>query len=405
MRVLALGGAGGMGRHLCRAAINLDGVSELIVADLDASAAERFADQLGTPARSLGLDVTDHAALREALSEADVVVNTVGPFYRFGVPILAAAIDAGCHYLDICDDWEPTIEMLELSARAEAAGVTAVIGMGATPGLSNLLAVLAARELDGVEEIVTGWNVEAGGLDAAGPGVSAAVVHGIAQMTGTIRVRRDGRFVDERPLRRTMIDYPGLGRRATWTFGHPEPITLPRTISAATSVNVTTGSRPFLAFMRATRWAVDRRLVSAARAARVTQFAERHLPSPPLDKHVRPDRLPPLFALATGTHDGRPAVVAAALCHFPGTTMGAVTGVPLAVALELCTTGVLAAPGVFAPEAIIDPEHYLARLAPHCPTNPAPEEMAVITRSWDPDATTTYRDAIRRALTAVAHHR
>ena len=43
-----------------------------------------------------------------------VVMNTVGPFFRFGVPILTAAIDAGTDYIDVCDDWEPTLEMLAL---------------------------------------------------------------------------------------------------------------------------------------------------------------------------------------------------------------------------------------------------------------------------------------------------
>ena len=35
MRVLAVGGAGGMGRHACRAVTGLDGVDELVITDLD----------------------------------------------------------------------------------------------------------------------------------------------------------------------------------------------------------------------------------------------------------------------------------------------------------------------------------------------------------------------------------
>ena len=57
-----------------------------------------------------------------------------------------AAIEAGAHYLDICDDWEPTLDMLELGERARARGVTAVIGMGASPGLTNLLAMKAGKD-------------------------------------------------------------------------------------------------------------------------------------------------------------------------------------------------------------------------------------------------------------------
>ena len=59
------------------------------------------------------------------MKNINIVVNTCGPFFKFGEPILSAAIDSGCHYLDICDDWEPTLEMMKLDANAKSAGVSA----------------------------------------------------------------------------------------------------------------------------------------------------------------------------------------------------------------------------------------------------------------------------------------
>lgn len=149
MRVLALGGSGGMGRHACRVAAGFR-VDELVIADIDGGRADRLAAELGPPAASLALDVTDEAGLTSALARADVVVNTIGPFFRFGLPVLTAALRAGCHYLDICDDWEPTQEMLDLHETAARSRVTAIVGAGASPGITNLLAVVAARELDSV---------------------------------------------------------------------------------------------------------------------------------------------------------------------------------------------------------------------------------------------------------------
>ena len=43
----------------------------------------------------------------------DIVVNTVGPFYQFEVPIIKAIIEAQKPFLDICDDWKPTLDALE----------------------------------------------------------------------------------------------------------------------------------------------------------------------------------------------------------------------------------------------------------------------------------------------------
>jgi saccharopine dehydrogenase-like NADP-dependent oxidoreductase len=193
MKVLVLGGAGDMGRHACRIAVAFGHVEELVVADLAGDAAASFADELGAKAKPRQLDVTDRDALKAAMLNADVVLNTVGPFFRFGVPILTAAIEARCDYLDICDDWAPTLDMLDRHSAARDAAVTAVIGLGASPGVVNLLAILAAAQLDDVRRLLTGWNLDLGqpnpSLDT---GSSAAIEHGIEQMTGTVRVLRDG---------------------------------------------------------------------------------------------------------------------------------------------------------------------------------------------------------------------
>jgi saccharopine dehydrogenase-like NADP-dependent oxidoreductase len=106
MKVVALG-AGEMGRWAARTVLLDDRVEEMVVADIEAEAAERTAAALGPRTRPAQVDVRDSARLCELLRKSDVVLNTVGPFYRFGVPSLRAAVEARCDYLDICDDWEP----------------------------------------------------------------------------------------------------------------------------------------------------------------------------------------------------------------------------------------------------------------------------------------------------------
>ncbi|MGP3916285.1 saccharopine dehydrogenase family protein [Nonomuraea sp. 10N515B] len=400
MRVLALGGAGGVGKHACRVAAGLEQVTELTVTDLDERRAERTAAALGPHVRGRLLDVTDTAALREALADTDVVINTVGPFFRFGVPILRAAIDAGCSYLDICDDWEPTAPMLKLNDLARSAGVTALVGMGASPGITNILAVLAGQQLDTVEKVITGWNLEAAAPEPTHNGKpGAAVVHGVQQITGTIRVTRDGRAVDERPLRSERLDYPGVGRRIARTFGHPEAITLARVYPGATTVNVAFAGPGVMAAVTAIGIAVDRGILSPLRAASVIERAERWLPST-FERALAPGRLPPVFALATGTRDNRPATVGCALAQLPGTTMGEVTGVPMGVALGLLPG---AESGVHTPETLLDPRSFFAALAPHCLGAPDPDAMVVITRSWDSAPENTLHAAFAQARAAIAN--
>jgi saccharopine dehydrogenase-like NADP-dependent oxidoreductase len=402
MKVVVLG-AGGMGRYAARTAAGFDFVEELVVADLDAEASARLAGELGARARGLGVDVTDAADLAGLLDGADAVLNTVGPFFRLGPPVLRAAIDAGCHYLDINDDWESTEAMLAMDPAAHERGVTAVIGMGASPGISNLLAVTAIGELDDVEAVHPGFDLDAAMPETRGERPSAATVHGLHQLTGRIRVFHRGRFVDERPLRRVDLDYPGLGPREAWTMGHPETITLPSSYPSLQGVRVLmTMGRGNLRALRGIALLIDAGLLSLERAAGWVERLEgvgRPVKTPEdYAREVaegRTPRLPPLFAVAIGRKDGRPASAAAALLSAPPVGMGGATGVPLAVGLAVLRPDREVTRGVFAPEAILDATTFFDRLAPHCrPLKANARDLVLVSRTWED---VDLREALRNA--------
>ena len=235
MRLLALGGCGGMGRFAVRAALQDPTWSEITVADIDGTAAELFVGSCQAASlHALQLDVTDAEALRAALERCDVVLNLVGPYFRFGPSVLAAAIETRTDYLDINDDWEPTLEMLKLDERARECGVTAVLGMGASPGLTNLLARRAAQELDHAEVLHTIWGIGQQGLRGdkndsalveAGESDGAAIEHWVHQVSGSILAVEGGALVEMSPLRAVEVDYPGIGPVVCHSVGHPESIT------------------------------------------------------------------------------------------------------------------------------------------------------------------------------------
>ena len=224
-----------MGRFAVRAALQDPTWSEITVADVDGTAAELFVGSCQAASlHALQLDVTDAEALRVALERCDVVLNLVGPYFRFGPLVLAAAIETRTDYLDINDDWEPTLEMLKLDERARKREVTAVLGMGASPGLTNLLALRAAEELDQVEVLHTIWGIGEQGLradrnDSAlsddGESDGAAIEHWVHQVSGSIVAVEEGALVEMSPLRAVEVDYPGIGPVVCRSVGHPEPIT------------------------------------------------------------------------------------------------------------------------------------------------------------------------------------
>src|SRR5690606_6321992 len=173
----------------------------------------------GIAAQTDYVDIDDaprHDELVAALQGVDVVMTFVGPYFRFGVPILKAAIAAKCSYVDICDDTEPTLEMLDLSKEAEAAGITAVVGAGVSPGWMNVNVRDASRKLDSMSEIHFRWNVPV--TDIEGDlSASAALEHGLHMINGDVWQFIDGQLVKVPAMSGSeTVDYPVLGKREAY---------------------------------------------------------------------------------------------------------------------------------------------------------------------------------------------
>jgi saccharopine dehydrogenase-like NADP-dependent oxidoreductase len=394
MKILALGGCGGMGEHAVRTLLRGPLPSEIMIADRNADAAKSLARSLGGAVEWMALDISDSKALAKAVAQADLVMNAVGPYFRFGKLVLTACIRGGKDYVDICDDWEPTLEMLGLCEEAKLAGITAIIGMGASPGISNMLAVKAIEELDRATEIYTGWDLESATPDQIGARPSAATVHGIHQLSGTIRAFERGNYTDKRPITRMALDYPGIGVANAWTIGHPEAVTLPRYFAdLLSSSNVMTTTRGNILAIKLIAFMVDTRLVSVEKAAGIAEKLkgaadpERTAAAMLSDlAGAKRAGLPPLFALAKGEKNGQPATAACMITSAPEGGMGGVTGVAMAVGAMLL--GKMANPkrGVFAPEGVFRPNDFFDILGNLCsPERNGVNETVLTTRSWEPE--------------------
>jgi saccharopine dehydrogenase (NAD+, L-lysine forming) len=359
MRVVIVGGAGDMGRWAVRSIVKLGSADRLLIADIDVARAEKLVGEVGGPCEAVRVDATDGEALREVFGDCDVVLNTMGPFSLFARPILEAAIECGCDYLDIDDDWESTLEAFELDARAREQGCRVVKGIGGSPGISNLCALVAARRLDSVSEIITGWSMggavvedEPEYLEARGS-AAAAVEHWLIQLSGTIRGWRDGVEREVKPLQPVEFDYPGIGPVRTYTVGHPEAVTLPRYLEGiGTSMNVMSGPDWLFEFAGSVAADYDAGKITLAEGAN-------RLEDPPRPAERGPrDPLGTVWALALGERDGEPLSVAVEPSRRPRGKMGGGTGAALAVGLELLRRGAITEVGVHAPEGAIDPEAF-----------------------------------------------
>lgn len=383
MKIVCLGAAGGMGSRAAQELATLPGIDQLVLADRT---------RLGRV--DTEVDVTDADGLRHVLADADVVLNCTGPFYRFGVPVLEAALDTSTMYVDICDDPEPTLAMFELDQRAREAGVGALIGMGASPGLSNLLAARAARHLDSVTDCYTVWP-----LDVPSPGQhgatmdeardangrpSAAAIHLMEQISGAIGVVEQGRRQLRAPLEPIAIDFPGGGSGTAYTVGHPEPLTLHGSLGitgrAANAMLVKRSTAPYL---NAIGRDIDRGALTHAAAAEAVL-------SPPLGRQLKAllasaryrdaGSLPGFFVLLRGERDGTSRTVGCRMTSTPA-GMAAATAIPAVLAIAQLLEQPLP-PGVHPPETVIDGDRLLTDLLPHCDgTFASLDELAPVTEA------------------------
>ena len=393
MKVLALGGSGGMGRFAVETSMSFENIDEITVADINSDAAIAFAESMNEKVKGIGLNVTDIDDLKAQMRQADIVINTVGPFFKYGPPILEAALDSGCDYLDINDDWEPTLEMLKFHRKAENNSHTAILGMGASPGLTNMLGAAAIGELDEVETLYTGWT-----MDGATPeeessqsGINAAMIHGVQQMTGTVRIHNDGKSKMVKPLKQVEIDFPGFGKFKPHIFGHPEAITFPHHFKTIkNSINLAHGSG--FGVLKWIMRLVDWKIISVERAAGIVQnlsssirkdLEEQGIDSRLNLKNTNFSEPPPLYALATGLKNGEKASCGTVFNSSDLISMGEATGIPLACGLKLLVDGKILKKGVFAPEGAINPHEFfkeLDNISDLLDTNGS--ELISIFRSW-----------------------
>jgi saccharopine dehydrogenase-like NADP-dependent oxidoreductase len=375
MKILALGGCGQQGGLAVETLAAAPDVEQIIVADINITAARAFKEALGSDKiEVLQLDVTDEKQLIEAMAGVDVVANFVGPFFRLAEGVVRAAISAGVNYVDICDDAAPTVKILdEYHCAAKEAGLSMVLGLGASPGLLNVLVRNSAEQLDEVIEANVYFSVSVNDIDND-PSViednAAVYEHCIELMAGTTTQYLDGEFREvQGGSGLEQLKFATLGQQNAYYVSHPEPLTLPRYIKLQTATNkgcvpgmdeVLFGIRDLGLAMHDTM-RVNGADVPTARVA-VSVLAHLDEISDPIPESELP-ACSDMFSEVKGIRDGEKITLRTdVLSHNGLPRMAEFTGWPAAVGILMMGRGQITEKGVFAPEACIEPAPFMAEL-------------------------------------------
>lgn len=242
-KIVFIGAAG----EMCRVAIerfaSSPGNWDLVLTDIRPELLTPLVSKLPRGMASVQrLDLYDRGALRDAIAGAALVVLGAGPYIRTSEPVIEACLEARIPYLDFDDDVESTEHALGLHERARQAGIPLYVGCGASPGLSNVLAVDAANDLDTVDRIDLCWLV-----GDERPHVGRAVLEHMLHISGGDCVTWEG---GQRVVHESFVEtdkfpiLPGEPHVRLYETAHPEPVTLPRKYPHAERIRCVGGLDP-----------------------------------------------------------------------------------------------------------------------------------------------------------------
>ncbi len=174
-------------------------------------------------------DSTDAAALTELAAASRVLISTVGPYLRYGLPVVEACARAGTHYADLTGEvlfHREAIDLVDATARDSGARIVHSCGYDSVPSdLGVLLLADRARELDagGLTDVLL--------IATARGGVSGGTVDSMRAQFEAVALDRSRRQVlgdpyalspdrASEPPARQPADSPSPGRRgpdSVWT--------------------------------------------------------------------------------------------------------------------------------------------------------------------------------------------
>jgi saccharopine dehydrogenase (NAD+, L-lysine-forming) len=352
--VAVLGAAGTIAPAIVHDLGVSDEVASMALLDLDPDKAAAVAQEHGYgKATAAPIDARDVDALAGAVTRAgaDVLLNTAS--YRINLDAMRACLQAGCHYLDLGGLYRVTRDQLQLGPEFERAGRLAVLGIGSSPGKTNLMAAEAVERLsDGAEGIDT-VDVCAAGRDPAAPADGRlrppyAIQTLIDELTLAPVVLRDGHAVEIAPLAPGgTVDYGDpVGRGETIYTLHSELATFGESFGCQNASFRLSLAPALLARLQQLAQAPPEEVAAAAREG-----------ASPSNETVS------VHLVVVRAVDGE-IITARAITrpHFGLGGSVVSTAAPAAACVRLFARGALTATGALPPERCIDPGMMFAEL-------------------------------------------
>lgn len=235
MRALVLGGAGAVCKETTRDLALTSDFEEIVVADANPAAVDRLLADIGDRRlKPLSFDADDYEAMLRLFPQFELVVN--GLPFRYDVIVNRACVEAGVNGLDLSS----LDEQFGLHEAASAKGMIFVPGVGATPGVTNMMVAKAAEQLDRLDTVEVAFAAFRSLAPAPGLLTTTLWEFDPEEEARQQVVFEDGAWTYSPPLSggKRFRFHDLIGEQAAYYVPHDEAYTLPRSYPSLRRVSV-----------------------------------------------------------------------------------------------------------------------------------------------------------------------
>lgn len=227
MKVVQIG-CGAVGLVTARHLMNSDKIDELVLSDIETGKAAELVKRMESKKTTVKkADASDIKGLKNLFKGRDLVIN--GAIPKFNESIMNAALEAGANYIDFAMGDE--FDQFTLDQKFRDAGLGALMSMGEDPGITDVMAVSASRQLDEVDRIFV-----RDGDNASVPGYKYVALFSPDTLIDETICKplyyKDGKWDRYEPFSgEEEYDFPApIGMLKVYFCDHEEPQLMPRYI-------------------------------------------------------------------------------------------------------------------------------------------------------------------------------
>ena len=229
MRTLVLGASGQIGAYTVQDLVEFY-KAEVVASSRKLGNVKKAMTDIGVLDRvnivELDASKTDDVARVAKAEKIETIVNCA--WYQTNLSVMEACASVGAHYTDLGGLFDTTLKQLQLDKEWRDAGINATIGLGSTPGLTNIAGAAGAAKLDRVDtiNIYCSWGNTLQVKEAGWPGYSIRTV--MDEFTQEPMMWLDGKHVKQPILsgETTVTMQDPIGKITAYYVKHSEPATM-----------------------------------------------------------------------------------------------------------------------------------------------------------------------------------